>query len=265
MDFELPLFFYHQGRKLATVVIELRKPLSNLNKVLAALERSEVTVLGLTSWLPQNDSENAGFLLAVDLTDFAGGPNGLVRALTEIPEVTDVRVLESGVDGMTTLIQDGFATLFGERIYVMPSVVFQNIYLALYRSLGKSLFVVLYLAGKAAGWRAAELRGLFVDADAEPLASLVTVVKAFGPPLGLLRSVELQRSESGEALLLVEDLADCTTLKGVKTDMPTGHFLRGFIEGFLGQLGMDCEVYETRCVNLNHPYCAFELRAKRPA
>ncbi len=45
--------------------------------------------------------------------------------------------------------------------------------------------------------------------------------------------------------------------------MPTGHFLRGFIEGFLGQLVMDCEVYETRCVNLNHPYCAFELRAKR--
>ncbi len=263
MDFEIPLFFYHQGSRLATVAIELRKPVSNVSKVLAVLERSRVTVLGLMSWLPQNDPENAGFLMAVDLTDLAGGPNDLIRTLTEIPEVTGVRVMESGVDGMTTLIQEGFATFLGERIYVMPSVVFQTIYLALYRSLGKTLFVVLYLAGKAAGWRAAELRGLFVEVDADPLASLLTVLKALGPPLGLLRNIELQRTERGEALLLVEDLADCTTLKGVRTDMPTGHFLRGFIEGFLGQLGIDCEVYETRCVNLNHPYCAFELRAKR--
>ncbi len=184
MDFELPLFFYYRRRKLATVVLQLRKPVSNLSKVLAVLERSKATVLGLTSWLPRDDPKNAGFLLAVDLTDFAGGPNGLVRALTEIPEVTDVRVLESGVDGMTTLIQDGFATFLGERIYVMPSVVFQNIYLALYRSLGKSLFVVLYLAGKAAGWRAAELRGLFVDADAEPPCFSGDRLEDLRPPSG---------------------------------------------------------------------------------
>jgi hypothetical protein len=37
MDFELPLFFYHQGRRLATVVLELRRPVSNLSKVLEAL------------------------------------------------------------------------------------------------------------------------------------------------------------------------------------------------------------------------------------
>jgi predicted hydrocarbon binding protein len=55
------------------------------------------------------------------------------------------------------------------------------------------------------------------------------------------------RSENGEVLLLVEDLADCTALRGVETDLPTGHFLRGFIEGFLGSLGMDVEVYETMC------------------
>ncbi len=263
MDLELPLFFFHQGRRLATVVLELRKPVSNLNKVIAALERSEVMVLGLTSWLPHNDSENAGFLLAVDITDFAGGPNDLIRALTEIPEVADVRVLKSGVDGMTTMIQGGFATFLGERVYVLPSVVFTSIYLALYRSLGKSLFVILYLAGKAAGVRAAELRGFFVDADAEPLVSLVTVLKALGTPLGLLRNVEVLKAENGEALLLVEDLADCATLKGVKTDMPTGHLLRGFIEGFLVSLGMEVEVYETKCVNLNHPHCAFELKTRR--
>jgi signal transduction histidine kinase len=39
MDFELPLFFYHQGRRLATVVLELRRPVSNLSKVLEALEK----------------------------------------------------------------------------------------------------------------------------------------------------------------------------------------------------------------------------------
>ena len=85
-------------------------------------------------------------------------------------------------------------------------------------------------------------------------------MQAIGPPLGILRNVGLLRSEHGEVLLLVEDLADCTTLRGVKTDMPTGHFLRGFIEGFLGSLRMDVKVYETMCVNLNHPHCAFELK-----
>jgi predicted hydrocarbon binding protein len=92
----------------------------------------------------------------------------------------------------------------------------------------------------------------------------VTILKALGPPLGILRNVGLLRSEIGEVLLLVEDLADCTALKGVKTDIPTGHFLRGFIEDFLGSLGMDVEVYETMCVNLNHPCCAFELKTKSP-
>jgi hypothetical protein len=52
MDFELPLFFYHQGRRLATVVLELRRPVSNLSKVFEALEKRSVPVLGLTSWLP---------------------------------------------------------------------------------------------------------------------------------------------------------------------------------------------------------------------
>ncbi|MDT7860380.1 MAG: 4-vinyl reductase [Candidatus Calditenuis sp.] len=264
MDFELPLFFYHQGRRLATVVLELRRPVSNLSKVLEALEKKSVSVLGLTSWLPGNDPESAGFLLAVDLTELSGGPSELIRALAEIREVTDVKVLESEIEGLTTVIQGGFATFLGERIYIMPSIVFQSIYLALYRSMGKSLFVILYFAGKAAGGRAAELRGLFVDVDAEPLSSLLSILKAIGPPLGILRNVELLRSENGEVLLLVEDLADCTTLRGVKTDMPTGHFLRGFIEGFLGSLGMDVEVYETMCVNLNHPHCAFELKTKSP-
>jgi hypothetical protein len=105
MDFELPLFFYHQGRRLATVVLELRRPVSNLSKVFEALEKRSVPVLGLTSWLPGNDSESAGFLLAVDLTELPGGPNELVRELAEVAEVTDVRVLESGIEGLTTVIQ----------------------------------------------------------------------------------------------------------------------------------------------------------------
>jgi hypothetical protein len=264
MDFELPLFFYQEGKRLATVVIELRRPVSNLSKVLEALEKRSVPVLGLTSWLPGNDPERMGFLLAVDLTEFSGRPNELIRELAEVAELTDVRVLESGIEGLTTVIQGGFATFLGERIYIMPSIVFQSIYLALYRSMGKSLFVILYFAGRAAGGRAAELRGLFIDVDAEPLGSLVSILKALGPPLGLLRNVGLMRSEHGEVLLLVEDLVDCTALRGVKTDMPTGHFLRGFIEGFLGSLGMDVEVYETMCVNLNHPHCAFELKTKSP-
>ena len=137
MDFELSLFFYQQGRRLATVVLELRRPVSNLSKVLEALEVRSVSVLRLTSWLPGNDSESAGFLLAVDLTELSGGPNELIRALAGITEVTDVRVLESGIEGLTTIIQGGFPTFLGERIYVMPSVVFQNVYPSLYRSMGK--------------------------------------------------------------------------------------------------------------------------------
>ncbi len=265
MDFELPLFFYHQGRKLATVVLELRRPVSNLSKVLSELEKRNVAVLGLMSWMPQSDPGNAGFLVAVDLTDAPGGPNELARALAEVPAVEDVKVLESGVQGMTAMVQGGFATFLGERIYVMPSVIFQNIYRGLYNSMGKTLFVVLYLAGKAAGGRAAELMGLFADVDAEPLGKLLVVLKALGPPLGLLRNVELLRSEAGDPMLLVEDLADCVTLRGLRTDMPTGHFFRGFIDGFLGYLGEGFEVYETGCVNLGQPHCAFELKPKRTA
>ena len=249
---------------MATVVLELRGPVSNLSKVLEALEKRSVSVLGLTSWLPGNDPERMGFLLAVDLTELPGGPSELIRALAEVAEVTDVRVLESGIEGLTTLIQGDFVTLLGERIHVMPFVVLQNIYQSLYRSMGKSLFVILYFAGKAAGERAAKLMRPFVDFDADPLGSLVTIFKAAGPPLGILRNIGLLRSESGEVLLLVEGLADCTALRGVKTDIPTGHFLRGFIEGFLGSLGMDVEVYETMCVNLNHPHCAYELKTKSP-
>jgi len=99
-----------------------------------------------------------------------------------------------------------------------------------------------------------------MDQEVEPLESLVAILKVLGPPLGVLRDVERHEGEGEATRLMVEDLADCVALKELSPRAPTGHFLRGFIEGFMRSLGEPVEVFETECINLGHPSCEFELR-----
>ena len=176
----------------------------------------------------------------------------LLRLLEERNAMTD-----SKTDSLATLIPSG-EKILGAKWILMRIETLHGMMKEVEKILGTGACLVWHTAGKGAGKSLASL--IKKEFETYNLRGISELLTEFYARCGWGRSEITSWREEGEIVLRVWDNAFA---KKGSSKTPSCFFLKGFIQGILGELTGKCvEIEETKCISKGDEYCEFQIRLR---
>ncbi len=213
-------------------------------------------------------------IIVLDITGKAVDVDDLVRRISDVKEVREVRTFEPATRGLITDTTSFPPTVFGERIVMLRKSALKELIRGLIETIGPgAASSILYQVGVRMG------RGLS--------KKHVSLSKELGvdDPFDVVRRIALPLFQSlgyglGEVEKRGEDIIvrkyeciECTSLKEILEENPgllTGgespecSMVRGIIEGAVSEImGVEYESREEKCVARGDEYCELVLTPRR--
>ncbi|MCS7094844.1 MAG: hypothetical protein NZ988_03420 [Thaumarchaeota archaeon] len=256
MSYEMPLLFYHPGRRLVTISLVVEGGAKAIAGVMGYLSVKGVKVLGIMSWIPPVNGNLIGLNVIADLSELRESLSEVVCEISLISEVRGLNIYEAELRGMASCVKGGFPSFLGERLFIMPQALFKELYLTFYEALGASAFAIMRQAGRRVGEFAGAFKALVGD-----VIGLIQILREASNALGLASDIRVVSSDDEVIKIIVKDLADCASISEVKPETRTGYFFAGVLEALFRQVGdEEFIVEEVECINTGSAFCVFEIR-----